>query len=302
MGSKRKVLKVNKVFVQIFEMLLVLIGCAVLAVSFNVLLAPNQIASGGVVGLSVIIKELFGLEPAITQWLLNIPLFILGLLVLGKGFGVKTIIATLTFPLFILLTNRLEPLTQNPMLACIFGGLGVGIGLGIVFRSKGSTGGFSILAQILQKYWGLSIGNAIMIIDVMVILTSCFVFSIEKGLYALIALFITGKAIDFVQLGFTYSKVAFVISEEYEAISHVILNNLDRGVTKLPGFGGYTGKDQTVLMVVMASTEIVLFKALVKDLDPHAFIIISDTNEVLGRGFHLPSQSASLPAGQAKRA
>lgn len=294
MRTKLQILKTNKLLISVMEYVSMLAGCFILAVSFNVLLAPNDIASGGVVGVSVIIRELFGIQPAITQWLLNIPIFFIGLAFLGGKFGIKTVIATFTFPLFILLTENQQPLTGNLMLASVFGGLGVGLGLGIVFWSKGSTGGFSILAQIIHKYTGISIGNAIMAIDFTVILASAFVFNAEKALYALIALFITGRAIDLVQLGFTSSKVAFVISEKHEAICNTILVNLDRGLTKLTGFGGYTGNQQIVLMVVMSSSEVLQFKAMVKAEDPNAFIIISETHEVLGKGFKL-SQPADLP-------
>lgn len=287
MRIKNDIFKTNAILKSTMEYLFMLAGCFILAASFNTLLLPNHIASGGVTGVSVIMKELFGIEPAITQWLLNIPLFFIGLAFLGGKFSIKTIVATFTFPLFILITNGFPPVTDNLILASVFGGLGVGLALGIVFRCNGSTGGFSIIAQIVHKYTGISIGTAIMAIDFTVILASALVFNVESALFALVALFVTGKAIDIVQLGFTSSKVAFVISEKHEAISNAILDTLDRGLTKLTGFGGYTGNSQTVLMVVMGSTEVLKFKALVKAEDPHAFIIISETHEVLGKGFKM---------------
>lgn len=264
-----------------------ILGCFITALSFNLFLLPNNIASGGVVGLSIIIKALFGFEPAVTQWVLNIPLFIIGLFFLGKKYGIKTALGSFTLPLFIFLTKDIIPPTKNPLLATVYGGLGVGIGLGIVFKGKGSTGGLSILASLLNKYTDISIGKASMLMDALVILIAAFVFNPEKALYALIVVFLTGKAIDLIQLGFTYSKVAFVISYKTDAISYAVLNNLERGLTKLSGHGGYTGEERNVLMVVMEQSEVSRFKALVEAEDPHAFIFISDTNEVLGQGFNL---------------
>jgi uncharacterized membrane-anchored protein YitT (DUF2179 family) len=283
--KKRSEKTVNTVYALILEYILLLIGCLLTAVSFNLFLSPNHIASGGVVGLSVIIRELFGVEPAITQWLVNIPLFAAGLLLLGKKFGLKTAVGSFFLPFFILLTRDLKPLTENLLLAALYGGIGVGTGLGLVFRSKGSIGGFTVIAHMIHKYTGFTIGKVIMALDALVILTAGLSLNAEKALYALIVVFVTGRAIDLVQMGLTYSKVAFVISDHHAAISDAILNELDRGLTKLPGLGGFTGEERTVLMVVMNQSEVLRFKTLVKKQDPHAFIIISDTHEVLGQGF-----------------
>lgn len=271
----------------LIEHLELIAGCLITALSFNLFLLPNDIASGGVTGLSIIIRALLVFEPAITQWILNIPLFIISMLFLGKKYGIKTAIGSFALPFFIFITKSIVPPTQNPLLAAIYGGLGVGIGLGIVFKGNGSTGGLSILASLLNKYTDISIGKASMLMDAFVILIAAFVFNPEKALYALIVVFITGKAIDFIQLGFSYSKVAFVISDKSEAISCAILNDLERGLTKLSGHGGFTGEERNVLMVVMEQSEISRFKSIVEAKDPHAFILISDTNEVLGQGFNL---------------
>jgi uncharacterized membrane-anchored protein YitT (DUF2179 family) len=156
-----------------------------------------------------------------------------------------------------------------------------------VFKSDGSTGGTSIIASIINKYLGVSLGNSQGLIDASVIIAAAFVFDGEKALYAIISLFITSKAIDIVQLGFSGSKVAFVVSKESEIIKEYVLKDLDRGITKLSGFGGYTEEERTILMVVMDKSEVNRFKDLVKSIDSKAFIIISDTHEVLGQGFNL---------------
>lgn len=273
----------------LFEYGLLILGSFCIALSFNWFLAPNQVASGGVTGISVIVKELMGFVPALTQWTLNIPLFILGLVFLGKQFGVKTAVGSFVLPLFVLLTQHVEPMTSNMLLATIYGGIGVGIGLGVVFRGRASTGGLDVAAQLLHRLTGISLGIAVALLDGMVIVTAGFVFDAEKALFALIGLYVTSKTIDVVQLGFGYAKVAFIISEETEAITQAILHDLDRGLTRLNGAGGYTGTQKNVLMVVVSQTEVTKLKDLVRNVDPGAFIIISETREVLGEGFKLES-------------
>mgnify|MGYP001336639046 CR=1 FL=1 len=271
----------------LIDNLQILFGSFVTAIGFNAFLNPNDIASGGVAGISVIIKHMLGIQPAITQWSLNIPLFFLGLIVLGKLYGLRTVVGSFFLPLFIYFTKNLSPITANPLLASIFGGLIVGIGLGLVFKGNASTGGLSIIASIINKYTGFSMGKCQMITDAFVVISASLVFTPDKVLYALISIFVTSKAIDLIQLGFTSSKVAFVVSDKSDDISKIILQNLDRGLTKLSALGGYTDEKRTVLMIVMEQSEITKFKNLVEAIDPTAFIIISDTHEVLGKGFNL---------------
>lgn len=271
----------------ILEYSLLLLGSLLIALSFNYCLKPNQVAAGGVTGISVITLELFGFQPALTQWALNIPLFLLGVFLLGKQFGLKTAVGSFVLPLFVLLTQNGEPLTDNLLLATIYGGIGIGAGLGIVFRGRGSTGGLDLAAQLIHRFTGISLGIAVAMLDGLVILTAGLVFDAEKALFALIGLYVTSKTIDVVQLGFNYAKVAYIISEETEAIAEAVLHDLDRGLTKLNGAGGYTGTERTVLMVVVSQNEVTRLKELVRDVDPAAFIIISETREVLGKGFKL---------------
>jgi uncharacterized membrane-anchored protein YitT (DUF2179 family) len=264
---------------------LLFIGSLLIALSFNMFLSPNQVASGGISGISIIVQSVFGFEPAITQWILNIPLVLFGIYMLGGQYGVKTVIGSFLLPLIILLTRSLPALTNNLLLASIYGGILIGIGIGLVFRGKGSTGGLDLAAQIVSKYTGLSLGLAMAMLDGLVIVTAGIVLSPEKALYALIGLFVTGKTINIVQIGLSYSKVAFIISEESEAIRQKILLDMDRGLTQLQATGGYTGEQRTVLMVVVGQTQVSRLKDLVKAVDPLAFVILSDTNEVLGEGF-----------------
>ncbi|MDR4949450.1 YitT family protein [Neobacillus cucumis] len=267
------------------EYLFVLIGAAIIALTFNVFLLPNQIASGGVSGISTILKGVFGWEPAYVQWAFNIPLFIAGVAFLGKQFGVKTLVGTIFLPFVVFLTKHLDPWTHNALLGALFGGVGVGLGLGIVFRGSGSTGGTDVAAQIINKYTGFTLGRCVVIIDGLIVLTAAAVFDIEKGLYALIALFVTSKTIDLVQVGFNSSKMAMIITNNQEEVREGILNKIDRGVTKLSAYGGFTDHERPVLMCVVDQTEFSKLKHLVKTLDPSAFVIVMDAAEVLGEGF-----------------
>ncbi|MEH7414372.1 YitT family protein [Neobacillus drentensis] len=268
-----------------FEYILVLIGAAIIAITFNVFLLPNQVASGGVSGISTILKGVFGWEPAYVQWAFNIPLFIAGVFFLGKQFGVKTLAGTIFLPFVVFLTKHLEPWTHDALLGALFGGIGVGLGLGIVFRGNGSTGGTDVAAQIINKYTGFTLGRCVVMIDGLIVLTAAVVFDIEKGLYALIALFVTSKTIDLVQVGFNGSKMAMIITNNQDEVREGILNKIDRGVTKLSAYGGFTDHERPVLMCVVDQTEFTKLKHLVKTLDPSAFVIVMDAAEVLGEGF-----------------
>jgi len=262
-----------------------LAGAFFIAASFNLFLLPNRIASGGVSGISIILNTLTHIPAAYTQWALNIPLFIAGVLVLGKQFGVKTAVGSIVLPLFVLLTSHWTPPTSDPLLSAIYGGLGVGIGLGLVFRGRGSTGGLDVAAQILHRVLGIRLGLAVAMLDGLVILSAGLFISLENALYALIALFTTSKTIDVIQTGLQTSKAAYIISRDPERVSAAILHELDRGLTRLQGTGGFTGDDRPVLLTVVGQNEVLKLKLLVRDADPDAFVIITNAAEVLGEGF-----------------
>lgn len=270
---------------QFVDTLLIIAGSMVMAISFNLFFLPHHIASGGVSGLSVLAEAWLGIRPAYTQWMLNIPLFVLGFWLLGREYGIRSLLGSFVLPLFVYLTQDWVTPTSNPLLASIYGGIGVGIGLGLVYRGRGSTGGLTILAQIVQKFSGLSFSFSIVLMDGIVILLAALVLTWENALYALIALYVTGKVIDAIELGFSYTKVAYIISDHTERITKAILEDLDRGLTKLNAQGGYTGENRTVLMVVVGQSEVARLKTLVQSVDPGAFVIISNAHEVLGEGF-----------------
>ena len=178
-----------------------------------------------------------------------------------------------------------EAWTMNPLLGAIFGGIFVGLGIGIVFKGNASTGGTDLLAQIITKYTGLTLGTSVLLIDGIIAVSAAIAFDLEKGLYAIIGLYVTTKTIDIVQLGFSQSKMVYIITDKQDAIRDAIFNEIDRGVTRIPAFGGYSGQEKPVLMCVVYQTEFTKLKQIIKIVDPQAFVIVSDAYEVLGEGF-----------------
>ena len=267
------------------EYLSIIVGSAIVAISFNVFLLPNEVASGGVSGISTILKGLFDWKPSFVQWAFNIPLFVTGVILLGRNFGAKTAVGTVFLPLVVFLTEAWEPWTLNPLLGALFGGILVGLGLGIVFRGNASTGGTDLAAQIITKYTGFTLGTSVALIDGLIVLAAAIVFDIEKGLYALVGLYVTTKTIDLVQVGFGRSKLVYIITNKQVEMRDAIYEEIDRGVTKLTATGGYTEVEKPILLVVVHQTEFTRLKKLVKDVDPGAFVIVSDAAEVLGEGF-----------------
>ncbi|MBH0230898.1 YitT family protein [Halobacillus yeomjeoni] len=269
----------------LIEYSLVILGSFFVALAFNVFLLPNNIASGGVAGISTITKAVFDWEPGVVQWVLNIPLFIIGVVILGKNFGLKSFVGTIVLPLFVLLTNDIDAATDNSLLGAIFGGMGVGLGLGIVFRGRASTGGIDLAAQVVHKFTHLPLGISVALLDGMIVVTSALVFSLEEGLYALIGLFATSRTIDFVQVGFNTSKNVMIITEYVEDVRDSIFEEIDRGVTVLSGAGGYTERERRVVMCVVQQNEFIKLTQTVKMVDPGAFVIAMNATEVLGEGF-----------------
>jgi len=286
MGIKRaRIQNQHPIMTIISEYTYILIGSAIVALAFNLFLLPNQIASGGVSGISTITVSLFGWEPAYVQWAFNIPLFIAGVVLLGKHYGVKTLVGTLFLPFIVYISRDLQPATTDPLLGALFGGIGVGMGLGIVFRGRASTGGTDLAAQIINKFTGISLGKCVAMIDGLIVLSAAIVFDLELGMYALISLFVTSKSIDFIQVGLGYSKMAIIITDKQDEVREGILTKIDRGVTKLSAFGGYTNNERPVLMCVVNQTEFTKLKQLVKNIDASAFVVVMDAAEVLGEGF-----------------
>jgi uncharacterized membrane-anchored protein YitT (DUF2179 family) len=213
----------------VWEIIGVTLGSFITALGLVAFLIPNKIAAGGVSGLATVLYYLFKFPVGITMFVINIPLLLLCIKELGMKFGVKSVYGTFIISLFVdsLAVLIKQPWTNDPLLAAIYGGVVSGLGLGIVFRSKGTTGGTDLAAALIHKFAHISLGYSLMTIDAMVIILAGIVFNVELALYALVAVFVTSKMIDVVQEGFSYAKAAVIISEEYEKISQEILSRMD---------------------------------------------------------------------------
>ncbi len=271
----------------VLEYIGITIGCIFIAIALNAFTVPNKIAPGGVSGLSTVIFYITKIPVGITMLALNIPLFILGLRTLGKSMGIKTLYGTIALSVFVDYIFILPTFTSDLLLASVFGGIILGLGLGIVFRFGGTTGGTDLAAAIVNKYIpGFTVGTILMVIDFFVVLVAGLVFKqAEISLYSLISLFISIKVMDFVQEGLGYAKAFFIISNNPEEISKVVIKELDRSVTSLSGQGMYTREDRQVLLCVVHRAQVNRLKELVHGVDKKAFVILTEVREVLGEGF-----------------
>lgn len=265
---------------------LVIIGSLIVALALNMFLVPNKIAAGGVSGLATVVHHVANMPVGLTMLLVNIPLFVVSLKVFGTRFGLKSFLGAIATSVFIdVLAPFLPALTADSFLASIYGGLLSGVGIGLTLRAGGSTGGTDIAAQLLHHFTRLGVGRMLLVVDGLVILFAGIVFNAELALFAFIGVYVSSRMIDFIQAGGMYAKAAFIITNESEAIINGILHELERGVTRLKGQGMYTGEDRPVLFVIVSRREIGRLRTLVTQIDPQAFMVLTNVTEVLGEGF-----------------
>lgn len=273
---------------KIKEYLLTTIGVALTAVALEYFFFPCDIAAGGVSGIGLVVNKVSGLDTSIVVLVLNILLFILAFIVLGKSFGAKSIYATVMLSVFMWIIEKiLKPgiLTENMFLASVFGSILLGMGAAIVFHQGASTGGTSIIAAIISKFTPIGIGISVLLTDSFVCLLAISVFGVDKGLFGFFSVILIGLIIDKFIDGFNTCKQVFIItSKEKEIVNHII-KNIDRGCTVLNGNGGYTGSDVKIIYTVLNSNQFIALKKHVKEIDPAAFLTVNDSTEVLGEGF-----------------
>ena len=269
--------------------LVITVASAVYALGFVWCYAPNGIAFGGLTGVAQIINRLIPVLPiGVTVIVLNIPLFLLGWKLIGGRLLVSSLYAMFLSSVFIdLITPLRDWQPMDPILACIFGGLLVGLGLGLVFQQGATTGGTDLLARLLKlKLAWLPMGKLLMGIDLAVIVAASAAFqTLYAALYGLVALYVSTIVMDGVLYGLDTAKVAYIISDKNKEICDTIVRDMDRGVTILHGQGAYTGADKDVLMCAFKQREIAAIRAAVKEIDPAAFLIVCNAHEVLGEGF-----------------
>ncbi|MFU0799397.1 MAG: YitT family protein [Xylanivirga thermophila] len=269
----------------IFDYICIVVGSFIVALSLNFFLVPNKIAPGGVSGIATITYYLWKFPVGVTMLIINIPLFIFGIKLKGGQFGIRTFIAAVLLSLFTDLV-KVSPLTRDPILSAIYGGVLMGIGLGMVFRANATTGGTDLFAAIIHSHWPIIGVNWVMfLIDFLVVLVAGIVFGPSEALYALVCLFLTAKVIDMVQEGINSSKAFFVISDHAEEIAGKILKDMDRGATILNGTGAYTRLSKNVILCVISRREVVRLKEIINEMDPNAFVLVTDVREVMGEGF-----------------
>ncbi len=265
----------------------VTVGVAITALGLDMFLVPNKIAAGGTSGIATILHYLIATPVGMTMLAMDIPLYLLGICRLGLVFGLRSLYGSVSLAILVDVFSLFVPVpTRDPLLASLFGGVLVGLGLGLVFRFRGTTGGTDLAAAVLRTYTGINIGQLLFLLDGMVVMAAGLVFqSWELALYALIAIFVFTRVIDTVQEGIGYAKAFFIISIHTDIITDKILNDLDRGATALKGRGLYTGNDREVIFTVVSRSEVSRLKEIVYEVDPRAFIILADVREVLGEGF-----------------
>lgn len=278
----------KKWYKSVIKYISITVAVALMAMSINIFLQPHGFAPGGVSGISIILNQ--ASNGFIPVWLsnlaLNIPIFLSGMYVLGKTFGVKSLYGILSLSFFIWLIPSVGT-TNDLLLSSIFGGVIMGLGVGIVFRAGGTTGGSDTLGLLLNKRFPeIGISKFMLIIDTIVVIGSGVATrNVETPLYSIIVLYISSRVIDVVLNGLGYAKAVHIISDEPKKIGKAILEDLNRGVTVLKGKGFYTGKDKEVLLCIIGRSQVVKLKDLVNEIDSRAFVMVTDATEVLGEGF-----------------
>lgn len=265
--------------------LMIALGAILMAIGLELFLVPNQILDGGVVGVSIILSHLTSLNLGIFIFFLNIPFFFLGYKQIGKTFALSTLFGITVLSIFTSMLHHVEPVTPDVLLSTVFGGIVLGIGVGLVIRNGGSLDGSEILAILFNKALPFSVGEIIMIINLVIFSIAGFVFTWEQAMYSFIAYFIAFKTIDIVIQGLDESKSIYIFSEYIEDIGDALMDRLGRGVTYLHGEGAYTGDDKKIIFTVITRLEEAKLKSIVEEIDPKAFLAVGNIAEVRGGRF-----------------
>ena len=273
----------------IIDYIIIAIGAFIFSFGIAMFTSPNNIAPGGVSGIGTMLNHLFNIPIGSVIIAVNIPLFIFSFKKFGRSFFKKSLFATfLTSSLIDILPFILEKhYIYSPLLASIFGGVSIGVGVGIIFLRGGTTGGADILAKLIRlKYPHFSLGTLVFIIDAIIVISTLFVYgSIEALLYSTVSFFVTSRAVDAIIFGAARSKMLLIITTQPQQIAKRIMNDIQHGVTLIPASGGYTNEEKTILLSVVRPNEVAEINKIVKEIDRSAFTIITESNEVLGYGF-----------------
>jgi len=283
----------NKLSRKFIDYLLIVIGAFILAAGYVLFINPYLIVPGGVYGIGIVVHYLIPQIPVgLFGLAMNIPLTLIGIRIIGPKFGFKTIFGMILASVFMdtltFFVGENDPLFlgNDLLLSSIFGGIVIGFGLGLIFKSRATSGGTDIVAMILEKYTKMPIGQLLMMVDSVVVLIGLVVFKDWKiPLYSWIVIFITGKVIDVTIAGINYHKAVFIVSEKHELIRLFIINNLDRGGTYFKSEGMFSGQPKNVIFTVISRRELGTLQTMIHQIDPKAFLTVMDTSEILGEGF-----------------
>ena len=269
------------------EYIYIIIGAFLMAVSTALFLLPNQLSTGGISGISTILYYLCNYPVGLTMLLINVPLFVIAMVKVNKRLFFKSILGTVLLSVFIDLLGNLSPITNDRFLACIYGGIIMGIGTAIILKAGASTGGTDLLSYVIRAYNNkFKSSRVIIIADTIIIFFNIIFFKeIEIGLYSVIAIYLMGKMIDIIFEGIYFTKIMFIISEKYEEISKEIGILVKRGSTGIYSKGMYSGKQNVMLFCVASRKEVAEIKQIIKQIDKNAFIVTTDAIETLGKGF-----------------
>lgn len=275
------------------DLVMYLIGSVLFAVAIDMFTSPNNIAPGGVTGLATIVNYLTDLPIGATMLVMNIPIFVISGFIIGWDYVIRSLVCLGISSLVVDLMGPIIPeYSGEPIISAVFGGVGMGIGLALIFMRGGSTGGTDIVARIVQKFFPhMTTGNLILLIDAMVVTFAGFIYGLESALVSIVTVFISTVAIDKVLYGLDNGKLMYIISSRAEEVNAAINEKLDRGTTLLSARGGYSGKERDVIMCAIRRNEAYKIRELVRAHDPNAFIIVSDASEILGEGFRSISEN-----------
>lgn len=274
-------------FKYIVMFFMIILGSAISAMAFNLFIMPNKLLSGGISGISLILNYLFNWNTGLLIFIFNIPIFVLGYKFVDREFIVLSLIGMASFSFWIetfaFLRGALHG--QDVLLACIYAGVLNGLGMGIVLRNRASQGGLDIIAVIFKKYFSMNIGSSSFMINTLIVLGASFITSINLAMYTLISMYVASAVVDKVQAGFDIRKSVMIITDKETQVADEIIKRLVRGVTYLEGEGAYTGAKKRVIYCIVSLNQLAKLKQIVREADEKAFITVSDTAEVMGRGF-----------------
>lgn len=270
--------------------LLIIVGTFLVATGYVYFITPYKIVPGGIYGISIVLHHMFGTPVGLTALLFNIPLTIIGTKVLGPRFGTKTVVGFVLTSVFVdalSYFSQYKPLVESdPLLSSVFGGALVGAGVGMIFKSKATSGGSDVIAMIIARYTKLPLGQLMMMVDSIIVLVGFIAFGDWRiPLYSWITIFVMGKTIDTVLSGVNYEKTIFIVSEKHHEIRDKIINDLNRGGTFLQGEGMFNGQEKKVIFTVVNRRELAMLEEFINKIDPKAFLTIMDAHEILGQGF-----------------